>query len=68
MNIFECEVCGSTDPQDHEGLVSHIMGVHTDYTEAEAEYFANLWEQNKLDEQEAEIYDWEEDISDRDPS
>jgi len=67
MNLFECEVCGNKDPQNHEELVEHIVTVHTDYTDSEAEYFSNLWEEDKLEAQEAEVYDWEEDSSDRDP-
>ena len=57
MNLFDCEVCGNKDPQDHEDLIAHILSVHTDYTEAEVEYFSNLWEQDKIDAQEAEIYE-----------
>ena len=68
MNIFECEVCGSQEPTDHEELVNHILNEHSpEYSESDAEYYSNLWEQDRLDAQEAEIYNWEEDQSDRDP-
>jgi hypothetical protein len=67
MNLFECEVCGSKEPTDHEELVAHILEMHIDYTETEADYFAKLWEEDKINAQESEIYSWEEDTSDRDP-
>ena len=58
MNLFECELCGNKDPQDHEELVEHIVTAHTDYTDTEAIYYANLWEKDKLEElEEAEIYE-----------
>lgn len=66
MNLFECEICGNKDPQNHEELVDHILNVHTDYSEIEAEYYTNLWEENKLEAQEAEIYE-PENPADQDP-
>ena len=66
MNLFECEICGNKDPQSHEELVSHILDVHIDYTDQEAEYYSNLWEEDKLEEQNAEIYEPENPV-DRDP-
>ena len=59
MNIFECEVCGSKDPQDHEDLVAHILDEHSDYSEAEAEYFSNLWEEDRLEQQDADNITWD---------
>jgi hypothetical protein len=66
MNLFECEVCGNKDPQNLDELVEHILSIHPDYTELEAEQYANLWIDNKLEEQEAEIYE-PENPADRDP-
>jgi hypothetical protein len=66
VNLFECEVCGNTDPQSHEELVSHILSTHLEYTDQEAEYYSNLWEENKQEELDAQVYE-REDPSDRDP-
>jgi hypothetical protein len=66
MNIFECEVCGNTDPQNHEELVNHIVTIHIDYTDSEAESYSNLWEEHKLEEQEAEKW-YGDDIKDNYP-
>lgn len=66
MNLFECEVCGSKDPQNLDELVEHILNQHPDYSELEAEHYADLWITNKLEEQEAQVYE-PENPADRDP-
>jgi hypothetical protein len=58
MNLFECEVCGNNEPQTHEELVEHILNTHTDYTEYDAEYFSNLWEEDRLEQQDADDVTW----------
>lgn len=66
MNLFECEVCGNKDPQSHEELMEHILSVHPDYSELEAEHYSNLWEENKQEEIDAQVYE-PENPADRDP-
>lgn len=64
MNLFECEVCGNKDLQNLDELINHILLVHPDYTELEAEHYADLWVTNKQEELDAQVY--ESDI-DEDP-
>jgi len=60
MSIFECEICGNTELHNHKELVEHIINTHSpEYTESDAEYFSNLWEESKLQEQETEKLKWE---------
>lgn len=59
MNLFECEVCGNNDPQNHGELVEHLLNEHPDYTELEAEHYANLWEEDRREQQDADDITWD---------
>ena len=60
MNLFECEVCGSKEPTDHEELVNHILSDHSpEYSESDAEYYSNLWEEDRLEQQDADDVTWD---------